>query len=81
MSKINTSACLKVHSFAHWLELQFDLEAMGYAVSTTFSENIIASNPRFISLRSFFTASTPLTHGNVNCLVNLGIIKSSFIRD
>lgn len=50
MSKINTSVCLKVHSFTHWLELQFDLEAMGYVVDTEYSENNIAENPRFRGL-------------------------------
>lgn len=47
MSKINSSVCLKVHNFSHWLELQFDLEAMGYVVDTEFSENIMAQYPRF----------------------------------
>ena len=50
MPKINTSVCLKVHSFTHWLELQFDLEAMGYDVDTKFSEIVIANRPRFKGL-------------------------------
>lgn len=50
MSKINTSVCLKVHSFTHWLELRFDLEAMGYAVDTEFCEIVIANRPRFKGL-------------------------------
>ena len=50
MSKINSSVCLKVYSFTHWLELQFDLEAMGYVVDTEFSERIIAEHPRFNGL-------------------------------
>lgn len=50
MSKINSSVCLKVHNFSHWLELQFDLEAMGYVVDTEFSENIMAQYPRFKGL-------------------------------
>ena len=50
MSKINSSVCLKVHSFTHWLELQFDLEAMGYTVDTAFSEVVISKHPRFKGL-------------------------------
>lgn len=50
MSKINSSVCLKVHNFSHWLELKFDLEAMGYTVDTEYSEKIISSYPRFKGL-------------------------------
>ena len=50
MSKINSSVCLKVHSFTHWLELRFDLEAMGYVVDTAFSEVVISKHPRFKGL-------------------------------
>lgn len=50
MSKINTSVCLKVHSYMHWVALQIDLEAMGYDVDTEYSEMIIAENPRFKGL-------------------------------
>ena len=50
MSKINTSVCFRVHNYDHWLELQYDLEAMGYTVDTTYSNKTVAENPRFKGL-------------------------------
>ena len=50
MSKINTSVCFRVHNFTHWLELQSDLESMGYVVDTKYSEGIIAAYPCFEGL-------------------------------
>ena len=50
MSKINTSVCFRVHSFTDWLELKFDLEAMGYTIDTAFSEMVISEYPRFKGL-------------------------------
>ena len=50
MSKINSSVCLKVHNFTHWLELRSDLEAMGYIVDAAFSEVVISKHPRFKGL-------------------------------